>query len=415
MKMKKVIIIVLGIVLILFIVFIISPFSKTSVTNGKLANNSRKISANANNEIEFQVTASIVRKGELITWLNTSGYAYPIQEYEIKPKISGQITELNAYDGEKVKKDELLFKLDDSQYKLDVNQAKSNLVRAQIDYELQKSSQVTGSLNLSHYKHKLDSLSIIYNRKKQLYEKQKISYEDFNSIKRDYEALKTIATLNREDVIASRSGLTNAATNYEKAILNLSYTKFVSPISGLVADCNIAKGSYVTLGELSLKVIDISYIKMLIEVTGSDLVKIHLGDPIEAEFIALPNKKFNGKIIEINPSINLIKRTALVTAILHNQRLLIKPGMFASVKIGTSTYLNEILIPHSALLVRENRTLVFTVKSGLAQWKYVTLGESNGQYYIIKRGLKAGDTLIIGGNYNLAHLSRVKINSFEKY
>ncbi len=89
--------------------------------------------------------------------------------------------------------------------------------------------------------------------------------------------------------------------------------------------------------------------------------------------------------------------------------------MFASVKIGTQNYSDRIIIPHTALLARENRTLVFTVDKGIAQWKYVTLGNSNERYYEIKSGLSAGDTLIIGGNYNLAHQSRVKITSILQY
>lgn len=129
----------------------------------------------------------------------------------------------------------------------------------------------------------------------------------------------------------------------------------------------------------------------------------------------MPDKKFLGKVIEVNPSIDLTKRTAVVTVLLNNPGLLIKPGMFASVKIGTQTFSNVLLIPHSSLLVRENSTLVFTLENGLALWQYITVGLSNDKYYIVKKGLSVGDTVIVGGNYNLAHQSKVKITSMEKY
>ena len=154
---------------------------------------------------------------------------------------------------------------------------------------------------------------------------------------------------------------------------------------------------------------------MQCEVTESDLVKINTGEPVKAEFIALPGKKFTGKVTEINPSIDITKRTALITVLIDNPKHLIKPGMFASVTIGTNNYFDRIVIPHSALLARQNRTMLFTVENGLAQWKYVTIGESNDRYYEVKKGVKAGDTLIVGGNYNLAHQSAVKITSLVKY
>ncbi len=415
MKMKKIIYIVLGIAIILFAVIIVNPFSKTNDKNYKQDDNSSGISTNTANEIEFPVTASVVRKGELITWINTSGYAYPVQGYEIKPNISGQVNTLNAFNGEEVKKGDLLFKLDDAKYKLDLEQAKNNLVKAQVEYELQKSYSPVESGNLTDYKQKFDSLKSVYNRAKKLYKDNKISYDEFSRIERDYETLKTVVTLNREDVVAMRSGLTDATINFEKAEMNLNYANIASPISGLVADCNISKGDYVDAGNLCMRVINITSIKMQCQVTESDLVKIHTGDPVEADFIALPNKKFNGRVIEVNPSVDLTKRTATITVLLINPGLLIKPGMFASVKIGTRTYSDVLLIPHSSLLVRENRTLVFTIGNGLALWQYVTIGLSNDEYYEVKKGLKAGDTIIVGGNYNLAHQSKVRITSMQKY
>ncbi len=413
MKKKKLLYTILVIVILLIAVIIIQPFSNSAKQTETLKDRADQLSKK--DEIEFSVDAAVVRKGTLVKWINTNGYAHPYNEYSIKPKISAQVTSLNAYNGERVKKNDLLVKLEDDQYQLKVNQAKSDLIKAQIEYELQKSSPVEDNGGLKEYQHRYDSLKVIYGKAKKLYQENKMSYEDFNRLERDFETLKTIATLRREDVVANRSGLTNAATNYKEAELNLSHTKIVSPINGLVSDCVVSEGGYVTVGNECLKVIDISKIKMQCEVTESDIVNINPGDEVTANFIALPDKNFKGKVIEVNPSIDLTKRTALVTVLLTNPNLLIKPGMFASVKIGTKSFINQIIIPHSSLLVRENRSLVFTVENGLALWKYVKVGEKNEDFYAIKSGINVGDTLIVDNNYNLAHQSTVKIARMEKY
>lgn len=420
MKKKIILISSIGVALILIVVLLIHSFDSSAKMVGNeqpdKENYGSTLAGSGNGDIVFPVTASIIRKGNLIAWLNTSGYAYAVQDYEIESKISGQVTELNSFDGKVVKKDETLFKLDDKEYQLEVNRYKNDLIKAQIEYDLQKkATPFGGNINVVKYKHELDSLNTKYETAQKLFKEHKINIGDLDRTKRDYESINTIISVKREDVIASMSGLTDAIANYDKAKLNLSYTMFASPINGLIADCKITKGNFVKSNDLCMRVIDISSIKMQCEVTESDIVNIHTGDPVEAEFIALPNKIFSGKVIEINPYIDLDKRTAKVTILLSNPNLLIKPGMFASIKIGSDTYSDVMLIPHSALLVRENKSLVFTVNNGLAQWKYVTLGQSNGQYYIIKDGLHIGDTLIIGGNYNLAHMSKVKITSVEKY
>jgi HlyD family secretion protein len=267
MKKKKFFFIVSAIILIILAFVIVNPFTKPIIKNESQSGNSSIISAQEQNEINFPVTAALVRRGDLIKWINTSGYAYPVKQYEIEPKLSGQVTELKAFDGKHVKLNDLLFKLDDIKYVLDLNQAKSDMVRAQIEYELQKANPSERNSGHINYVEKFDSVKKVYDHAKVLYMDHKISYDDFNRVERDYETLKTIATLNREDVVASRSGLTSAVTYYQKAKLILNYTQIKAPISGLVADCNIMEGSYVNEGQLCMQVIDISSIKIECEVT----------------------------------------------------------------------------------------------------------------------------------------------------
>jgi len=415
MKKKKILISILVIVLIIAVFLIVHLFSLTDSVGTKDPRGTETPGASENSEIVFPVKASLVRKGNLISWLNTSGYAYPIQDYEIESKINGQVNELNCFDGKIVKKGDLLFKLDDEEYQIEATKTKNSLLKTQIEYDLQKMTSMEGEIHLTKYKHESDSLNEKYETAKKLYIDHKISSDDLNRVKRDYETMEAIINAKREDVIASMSGLTDAVANFDKAKLNLSYARFTSPIDGLIANCKISKGSFIKGSDICLRVIDISSIKMQSEVTEADIENIHVGDPVEAAFIAVPNKTFTGKVIEINPSIDLDKRTAKVTLLLANPGLLIKPGMFASVKIGSNTSPDVILIPHSALLIRDNKSLVFILKNGLAQWKYISLGKSNDQYYIVKEGLNIGDTLIIDGNFTLAHMSKVNITTIDKY
>ena len=89
--------------------------------------------------------------------------------------------------------------------------------------------------------------------------------------------------------------------------------------------------------------------------------------------------------------------------------------MFASVRIGSQAMKDVIIVPKGAVLFRDNRPLVFTVVDGQAQWTYVTPGKMNEDFYEIKENLAVGDTLVVDGNYNLAHQAKVRIMEIMKY
>lgn len=414
--MKKVLIISLPLVLVILtgILLLLKGSSSNHSDEESRDNFTNGITDAEQPSIVFPVTVAVVRRGDLTAWVSTNGYSMPILSYEVMPTVSGQVIEMDAFNGKEVRKGDLLFKIDDTEYALSLERAQDQLLSARIEYSLQKEAPGTSSPSARKAR-ELDSLQSLYEKSKRQYELGKIPKDQYERIKRDYEAMEIYSTVNREDVIASRTGLTAAIINYEKARLDLQNTRVTSPVNGLVADCSVERGSYVRAGMLCMRIIDISKIKIKCEVTETDLIKIHEGDPVEADFIAFPGLKLYGKVNEINPTIDIQRRTAIVTAVVDNLQGRVKAGMYATVKIGTSSLKNVIIIPQSALLVRENRTLVFTVEDGLSQWKYVKLGKGNDKYYQVLDGLSVGDTLIVSGNYNLAHQAKVKIVGYQQY
>jgi len=94
---------------------------------------------------------------------------------------------------------------------------------------------------------------------------------------------------------------------------------------------------------------------------------------------------------------------------LNNPAGKIKPGMFAQARLDAEIYTNRLLVPKEAILVRDQRKLVFTVEGGLAKWCYVETGFENDDYVEIKSGIAEGDSVIISGHYTLSHDAKIKI------
>jgi RND family efflux transporter MFP subunit len=365
-------------------------------------------------EIFFPVKVDVARKGDLIQWINTSGVAKPIQEVDIISRIGGQVVLLNVHNGKFINKDDLIFKIDDTEYKIALKQAEYNLLDARVEYNLMKFGSVPGGAYVGRFKKEIDSLRKVYEEMKKKYEMGLVSEGDFERVKRDYEALLVYSDVNREDVIANKSGLNRALIEYEKAKLNVEYTQIKAPFSGYIADCDISVGSYVSPGQKCMKLIDISAVKIVAEVTETQLAKIKTGNIAEVEFVAYPGEIFRGRVIEVNPYIDIERRVGKVVVLVENIGEKIKPGMFANVRIQGDIYRDVLLVPKKAVVMRDNRPVVFVYQgvnedSGLSKWFYVELGRENEQFYEIKSGINPGDTIIIEGNYNLAHDSKVKI------
>ena len=104
-----------------------------------------------------------------------------------------------------------------------------------------------------------------------------------------------------------------------------------------------------------------------------------------------------------------ISKFKVNVGVLESEIINVKPGMFAAVKIQSRIEHDKILVLKDALLVRDQRNLVFVTNGNLAKWHYVDIGESNDQYYEIRNGVQPGDSVIVHGNYNLAHDSKTKI------
>jgi membrane fusion protein (multidrug efflux system) len=206
-----------------------------------------------------------------------------------------------------------------------------------------------------------------------------------------------------------RSGYSSAKNSLEEAKINLSKHSLVAPLSGIVANLNSKVYEYPKTGEPFCTIIDDSKFEVEFNVLENELKEIKLGSKVTVQPFSL-EKDFKGHISEINPFIDengMVKIKAMIT----NTGGLIE-GMNVKIMIQ-KTIIDQLVVPKSAVLLRQNKEVLFTVKSDKAYWTYVHTTNENSTHYTViantDRGaeLNAGDTVIVSGNLNLAHESNV--------
>src|SRR5690606_3016643 len=204
-----------------------------------------------------------------------------------------------------------------------------------------------------------------------------------------------------------RSGLDKAIADLRMAEYNLEQANLRAPFRGIIADLFAHENEMSVPGKTFCSVIDNSRFVAYFPVLESEVSSLRKGQTVRIEPFITPGDAYPGKITSINPVVDnngMVK----IGAVADNRRGELFEGMNVKVIAGEVVG-GQLVIPRQAVVLRSERKVVFTCSGGRAKWVYVTAGLENIDSYTVTEGLKEGDTVIVRGNFNLNHDSRVVI------
>jgi membrane fusion protein (multidrug efflux system) len=221
------------------------------------------------------------------------------------------------------------------------------------------------------------------------------------------------------DVAEADVELKEASLKSEQAILSfaqdeLNDTRIHAPITGIVSEKFIDIGEYVTEGSTDLlNIIDIDPIKLEFTVPAKYFSYVKIGQEVSVSVEAYPDEEFTGSVYYINPKIAIDTRRFKCYARIQNPDGKLSPGFFVVTKLPVATHLNAVVIPEEALLSEEGVSYCFRVEDGLAVRTVIVPGMrlKDGMLEIVK-GLKAGDSVVVRGQYVLSGGEKVDAKSF---
>ena len=233
---------------------------------------------------------------------------------------------------------------------------------------------------------------------------------NLDQIQREYDrALKLleIGAGTQQSVDQLKAQLDAAKSQYGNLIEN---TVLTSPISGVVTARNYDPGDMtgnlpvLTVGQLS------PVVKVMINVTESDLSKIRTGMPVTVAFDAFEGETFDGKISRIYPTVDTATRTFRTEILISNPGERILPGMFARVSIDLGSR-NNVVVPDRAIVKQtgSGNRYVYVLHDGKVNFERVELGRRLGDAYELISGVNSGDTVVISGQTRLADGVEVEV------
>lgn len=278
----------------------------------------------------------------------------------VAAKVSGIVKKIFVEEGDSVISGQVLAKLDDEQYKLELNQAESIL----------------------------ENLSSEYERNQSLFKNKIVSQESYEKTKSEYNTQKSA---------------------YELARLKLNYTDIKAPISGIVSQRLIKVGNMVKLDQPTFQITDFDPLLAVLHVPEREMSKLQIGFPASLTADAIPDSEFRGKILRISPIVDAGTGTFKVTVEVNDKTRKLKPGMFTRVKIIYDTHENTLLVSKNAILSEDTETWVFVVNDDTATKKEVKIGYSNSTHVEILSDLNVGDIIVTTGLSSLKDGSKIKV------
>lgn len=352
---KKNILMIIGLIIFLIVgYFVITSFLESS--------------------IEVKLTTAVLQKpGQSTASLNASGYVVAQRKAAIASKGTGRLIFLGVVEGDKVTKNQIIGRLEDTDIRPQLEEAKANL---------------------QLYKADLNSAENTLNREKELFQKGLSSQQSFDLAEANYKRL--LASI---DIASAR------IKQYEVALEN---TLIRAPFDGTVLTKNAEVGEIVAPfgGSTTSKtaVVTIADMRSLLveaDVSESNIEKINVGQDCEIILDAYPEKSYSAYVFKIVPTADRSKATVLVKVGFKNYDSRVLPEMSAKVSFFTepvdTSVTNQkpiLVISSSAVRNTDGKNLVFTVSDNKAVKNEITTGQTLGSYVEVISGLKSGQKVI---------------------
>ncbi|GAA4329003.1 efflux RND transporter periplasmic adaptor subunit [Pigmentiphaga soli] len=277
----------------------------------------------------------------------------------LRPEVAGRISEILFTEGQRVRKGQVLVRLDDSVPRAELQQARANHSLAKSNYERSIELQQKGFIS-------------------------KQAKDEVDNALKVQEAAMVLAEV------------------------KLEKNQIRAPFNGVIGLRSVSVGDYVGVGQDLVPLEAIDPLKVDFRIPELYLSQIRNGQLLQISLDAVPGKVFDGKVIAISPAIDAGGRSIVMRAQVRNDAGLLRPGMFARVRLLLAERAQALMVPEAALAPAGDEQFVFRVEEGRAQRVQVEIGQRREGWVEVVSGLAEGDVVVVAGSHKLHPGAAVK-------
>jgi len=373
--------------------------------------------------------------------LTASGYVVAHHKIAVGAKVMGRVAWIGVEKGDTVTEGQVLVRLEDSEFRAQVNQANANLAAAQARLDrLQSGSRPQEKLKdkaaVLEAEANLKNAEAEYQRTETLYRSGVTSKAELDRALAQRDSARALVEAARqssqmtdigprkEEIRAGEAEVQQMKAAVDYARTQLAATEIKAPVAGTVLERIVERGEMVTPSAFGgsgartsvVDLADLTDLQIELDISQVDFARLKMGQKAEIIPEAFPNLRFAGFVEEIAPEANRAKATVQIKVKVENPNEQLRPEMNARVNFlsdkpaaSGTTSVARVLVPKSAVVKKENASFVFVVKGSKVEQRTIRTGDESGDAYFVLEGLSGNETVAVAGADKLRDGDRVKV------
>lgn len=387
---------------------------------------------------QTSVDVVIARTNSLRPPVDYIGNTTPFRTVSVRSQVEGRLIALNLDVGDRVQRGQIISQLDDVLLMTALQEAEAELAASKSEVARAMRQVSNAKADVESARLQLIQAQADSQRQQKLLQEGAISEQTAQQTKTAAKTAKQALKASIEQVrtekqaVAAAEGRVFAQQAVVKAAKERrSYSRLISPITGIVTEKVTEPGNLLQPGNEVLKIADFSRIKVVVQVSELELAKIKVGQSVQVRLDAFPQQKIIGRVARISPSADATARLIPIEVVIPNNSNKIGSGLLARVNFVTEK-IERVVISQTAINSNQKQTAeinngtIFVVQETDGKVKVkkrtVTLGNTaNGNVEILS-GLQTGESYVVrsskplkdGESVKLSVLSEKKLNTPKK-
>ncbi len=365
-----------------------------------------------------------------------------IPTVDVRARVSGVLEKVHYREGTEVKQGQVLFELEREEYAASLQSAQAQLAKAQADLTRAKDASVVDRSRATLDQRKADAEKAKRDvaRYEPLAAARAIPQQDLDTAQSAEKvavagvevaeaALRDTVLAQRTQIQLAEAAVQSAKASVTQAQLNVGYTKITAPIGGIVGKIMVDPGNLVGKSDPTLLTTISAVDPIFVEFSVAEADYLRLASKVRLDpagrgqdtqrrldlFLAddsqFPQK---GRIVFVGRAFDAKTGTIGLQAEFPNPQRVLRPGQFARVRGTVDERADALLVPQLAVQEQQGAKTVLVVEGDKVALRSVTLDERVGDAYVVTKGVKAGERVIVEGMQKVRPGMQVKAGLRQK-
>ena len=347
-------------------------------------------------------TASVTTAypSQAVTVLNATGYVVAQRKAAVASKATGRLEWLGVMEGSRVKKDEIIARIESRDVAAGREQAAANVKVSEANLEQAQAELRDAERNLTRWR--------------ELSQNKLISELELDTAVSRADKARAAARSSEAAIAVARANLKVADVSFDQTLIRAPFDGVVLTKNANVGDNITPFSNAVDTKGAVLTMADMSTLEVEADVAESSLSRIKVGQPCEIQLDAVPDTRFAGVVNRIVPTIDRAKATVMVKIGFVDRDEHLLPDMSAKVaflerEVAPADRKPVIAVPRQAVVERDSAKVVFVLKDGRAIRTTIETGRALGDLVEVS-GVPVGEKVVLKPLDKLADGTRIKMN-----